>query len=114
VVEVRGSVVTVPLVGWVPLHPPDAAHDCASFALHCNVARVPMTMLLFVAASVTAGFAAALAAGSVGAVWTDDDCPQAANADNAAHPRIPRNKREAVGLRPTNFIRCFPCDLRWR
>jgi hypothetical protein len=128
-------VVTVPLVGWLPLHPPDAAHVCAFFALHCNVAGVPMTMLLFVATSVTAGVAAPLAAGSVTAVWPGDDCPQAANAEKAAHPRIPRNRREApaerkasrmlvvilvsrpdfkensdprLGLRPTNFIRCFP------
>jgi hypothetical protein len=128
-------VVTVPLVGWVPLHPPDAAHVCASFALHCKVAGVPMTMLLLVAASATAGFAAPLAAGSGRADWPADDCPQAANAENAAHPTIPRSKREAaaernasrmlvvilvsrpdfeensdpkLGVRPTNFIRCFP------
>jgi hypothetical protein len=57
-------VVTVPLIGWVPLHPPDAAHVCASFALQRKVAGVPMAMLLLVATSVTAGFAALLAAGS--------------------------------------------------
>jgi len=100
-----------------------------------------MAMLLFVATSVTAGFAAPLAAGSVRDVWTEDDCPQAANAENAAHPKTPRNRREAAaqrrvdrtlmmnlvshpdcnensdlrrGLRSTLFIVCFPCDLRWR
>ncbi len=98
-VAVRGSVVTVPLVGWVPLHPPVAAHVCASFALQCNVAGVPMAMLLFVATSVTAGFAAPLAAGSERAVWSEDDCPQAANAENAAHPKTPRNRREAAAQR---------------
>jgi hypothetical protein len=141
VVAVRGSVVTVPLVGWVPLHPPDAAQVCASFALHCNVAGVPMAMLPFVATSVTAGFAALPAAGFARADWPEDDCPQAANADNAAHPTTPRHRREAAaqrranrtlpmklashpdineisdlrrGLRSTRFIVCFPCDLRWR
>jgi hypothetical protein len=134
-------VVTVPLIGWVPLHPPDAAHVCASFALQRKVAGVPMAMLLLVATSVTAGFATLLAAGSDRVVWTEDDCPQAANAENAAHPKIPRNRREAAaqrrangtllmnlvshpdfneisdlrrGVRSTLFIDCFPCDLRWR
>jgi hypothetical protein len=66
VVAVRGSVVAVPVVGWVPVHPPDAAQACASFALHCNVTRVPMATLLLAATRVTAGFAAAPpAAGSV-------------------------------------------------
>jgi hypothetical protein len=135
-------VVTVPVVGWVPLHPPDAAQVCASFALQRNVAGVPLVMLLFVATSVTAGFAALLlAAGSESVVWLEDDCPQAANAENAAHPKIPRNRREAaaqrrvnrtllmnlvsrpdvnensdlrLGLRSTLFIGYFPCDLGWR
>jgi len=96
VVAVRGSVVAVPLVGWVPLHPPDAAQVCASFALHCNVVAVPMATLLLVATKVTAGFAAAVAAGSVVLVWTDDDCPHAANAENAAHPSAARTRREAL------------------
>jgi hypothetical protein len=100
-----------------------------------------MAMLLFVATRVTAGFAALLAVGSARAVWTEDDCPQAANVENAAHPKIPRNRREAAaqrrvnrtllmnlvsrpdvneysdlrpGLRSTLFIVCFPCDLSWR
>jgi len=98
-----------------------------------------MVMLLFDATSVTAGFAALVGAGSERAVWPEDDCPQAANAENAVHPKIPRSRREAaaerkasrmlvvilvsrpdcnsdprLGLRPTNFIMCVPCDLRWR
>ena len=133
--------VTVPLVGWVPLHPPDAAQVCASCAVQRNVAGVPMAMLLFVATSVTAGFAALLTAGSESVVWLEADCPQAANAENAAHPKIPRNRLEAaaqrrvnrtflmnlvsrpdvnefsdlpLGLRSTLFIVCFPGDLSWR
>jgi hypothetical protein len=74
VVALRGSVVAVPLVGWVPLQPPDAAQVCASFAFHCNVARVPMTTLLLVATRVTAGIAAVLVAGFERVVWPDDDC----------------------------------------
>jgi hypothetical protein len=37
VVDVRGSVVRVPLVGWEPLHPPDAAQLCALVTFHCKV-----------------------------------------------------------------------------
>jgi hypothetical protein len=65
VVAVRGSVVAVPLVGWVPAHPPDAAQVWAFFAFHCNVARVPMATLPLVATRVTAGFAVLPAARSV-------------------------------------------------
>jgi hypothetical protein len=96
VVAAKGSVVAVPLVGWVPLHPPDAAQVCASFALHCSVARVPMATLLLVATRVTAGFAALVLAGSVPVVWTDDDCPHAVNAENAAHPSTQRRRREEL------------------
>jgi len=95
VVAVSGSVVAVPLVGWVPLHPPEAEQDCASFALHCNVVAVPMATLLFVATRVTAG----LAVPAMGAVWVvslDDDWPHAANADNVTHASAQRMRREAL------------------
>jgi hypothetical protein len=95
VVAVSGSVVAVPLVGWVPLHPPDAEQVCASFALHCNVVAVPMTTLLFVATKVTAGFAVP-ANRLVWVVWLDDDCPHAANTDNVTHPSAQRMRREAL------------------
>jgi hypothetical protein len=74
VVAVRGSVVAVPLIGWEPLHPPDAVQVCAAFALHCNVVAVPLVTLLLAATRVTAGFAAAVPAGSVTVVWPDEDC----------------------------------------
>jgi hypothetical protein len=73
VVEVSGSVVAVPLVGWVPAQPPEAVQVCASVALHCNVAAVPMVTLLFVATSVTAGCAVP-PAGFVADVRLEDDC----------------------------------------
>jgi hypothetical protein len=37
VVDVRGSVDTVPLVGCVPLQPPDAVQLCAEVAFHFKV-----------------------------------------------------------------------------
>jgi hypothetical protein len=46
----------LPLVGWEPLHPPEAVQLCTSVALHCKVAALPATMLLLVATRVTAGF----------------------------------------------------------
>jgi hypothetical protein len=57
VFAVRGLVAIVPLVGWAPLHPPEAMQDCAPDALHCKVAAVPLGTLLFWATSVTAGLA---------------------------------------------------------
>ena len=85
----------VPLVGWLPLQPPDAVQLCASFALHCKIVEVPMATLVFVAASVTDGFAATLAPGAVKAeVSADDDCPHADKADSAANARSNCNGRE--------------------
>jgi len=46
VVAVSGSVVALPLVGWAPLHPPEAEQDCASWAFHCRVVAIPMGTLL--------------------------------------------------------------------
>lgn len=71
VVPVSGSVVTLPLVGWAPVHPPDAVQVWASFALHCNLAGVPIATLLVFAVRATAGLTMLLAAGLV---WLDDDC----------------------------------------
>jgi hypothetical protein len=61
VVAVSGSVVAVPLVGWAPFQPPEATQDCASCALHCNVAADPTATLLLTATSETAGLAAVTA-----------------------------------------------------
>jgi hypothetical protein len=55
-----------------------------------------MATLLSVATRVTAGFAALVLAGSVPVVWTDDVCPHAANAENAAHASAQRTTREAL------------------
>ena len=63
----------VPLVGWVPAQPPEAVQVCASVALHCKVAAVPMATLLFVATRVTAGCAMP-PAGFVADVWLEEDC----------------------------------------
>jgi hypothetical protein len=100
-------VVIVPLVGWVPLHPPDAVQDCAPDALHCRVVAVSLGTLVLFATSVTAGFAVPLgaavvavlpleelAAEGLACVSADDDSPQAASAANAAHPSAQRNTRQ--------------------
>jgi hypothetical protein len=62
VFSVRGLVFIVPLVGWVPLQPPEALQDCAPVALHCKLAEVPLVTLLFFATRVTAGLATSLPA----------------------------------------------------
>ena len=81
---IKGSVVTVPVVGWVPLHPPDAVQVSAYFALHCNVAGVPMATLLFMAVSVTTGFVATLLGPINPLTWLLDDCPHAVSVAIAA------------------------------
>jgi hypothetical protein len=67
-------VVTLPLVGSVPLQPPEAMQVRAFIALHCNVAGLPATTLLLVATSVTAVILVPLPVGSLIVVWPDDDC----------------------------------------
>jgi hypothetical protein len=62
-------VVTVPLVGCVPLQAPDAVQVCAYFALHCKVAGVPTATVLLVAASVTTGFEAAPMGPVISPTW---------------------------------------------
>ncbi len=111
-VAVRGLVVIVPVVGWAPLHPPEAVQDCALVVLHCKVVAVFLGTLVLFATSVTAGFAVPLAAAVVAVppvgelpveelaveglacVSADDDSPQAASAANAAHPSAQRNTRQ--------------------
>jgi hypothetical protein len=60
VVAIRGSVLTVPLVGWAPFHPPEALLAWAEVALHCRVVAVPLTTLLCFATRLTVGFAVLL------------------------------------------------------
>src|SRR3979490_1248998 len=52
------------------------------------------TVLLF-ATRVTAG-AELPGVGPVTVVWPDDDCPHAANAENAAHPSAQRTRRDTL------------------
>jgi hypothetical protein len=105
VFAVRGLVVIVPLVGWAPLHPPEAMHECAPVVLQCKVVELPLGTLVLFAARVTAGFAvsleAAVAVLTVEELVFDvsaDDSPQAASAANTAHPSAQPNTR------PTNPI----------
>jgi hypothetical protein len=106
VFAVRGLVVNVPLIGWSPLHPPEALQDCALVALHCKVVELPLGTLLFLAIRVTAGFAVPLELAVavlpveelVADVSADDDSPQAASAANTAHPSVHPNTR------PTKLI----------
>jgi hypothetical protein len=104
VLAVRGLVVIVPLIGWAPLQPPEAMHDCAPVARHCKIVELPLGMLAFFAVRVTAGFAVSLEAAvvvlpavlPVEALVVDvsaDDSPQAASAANTAHPSAHPNTR---------------------
>jgi hypothetical protein len=57
-------VVVVPVVGNVPLQPPEAAQELALEALHCSVTGVPMATVVSLAFKVTNG--GATTAGVVG------------------------------------------------
>jgi hypothetical protein len=85
-------VVTVPLVGCAPLQAPDAVQVSAYFALHCNVAGVPMATVLFMAASVTTGLETALLGPVNSPTWLFDDCPHAVSTEIAAQA-IAQRKR---------------------
>ena len=115
---VRGLVVIVPLIGWAPLHPPEAMHDCAPVALHCKVVELPLVTLVLFAASVTAGFAvpleAAVAVLPVEEPVADvsaDDSPQAASAANTAHPSAQPNTRPTNPISRLRDFRLAPLPL---
>ena len=119
VFAVRGLVVIVPLVGWAPLHPPEAMHECAPVVLHCKVVELPLGTLVLFAARVTAGFAvsleAAVAVLTVEELVFDvsaDDSPQAASAANTAHPSAQPNTRPTNPIpRLRDFRRLHPLPL---
>ena len=85
----------MPVVGTVPVQPPDAVQDSALEAFHCRVTDAPMATLLSSACRLTDGAVAVLAAAAgliapvVPVKAFDDDCPlQAASALRAVIPRI--------------------------
>jgi hypothetical protein len=104
-------VVVVPVVGSVPLQPPEAAQVCALAAFHCSVTEAPMTTLFSLAFNVTDGGATGAGGGATGAgggaigagggttvsvpaastdcVWAE--YPHAASALSAANPSIDFN-----------------------
>lgn len=54
-VPVSAPVVSVPLVGLVPLHPPEAVQEVASVELQVSVAEPPRAAVVGFAVSVTVG-----------------------------------------------------------
>jgi hypothetical protein len=97
----------VPLVGNVPLQPPEAVQLSALEAFHCSVTDAPMATLLSFACRATVG-AVAAAAGLIAAVVpvkaSDDDCPlQAASALRAVIPRIDLMTNAALTRRLPQF-----------
>ena len=98
VVAVRGSVLSVPLVGWVPDQPPEAVQLCAFRASHFNVTGFPMTTLLGIGCRVTTGGAPVpeFELGGKAFVWLQD-----ARHANAAALIVQRPRH---ALRPTKLI----------
>jgi len=84
-------VVIVPVVGTVPLQPPDAVQVSALEAFHCSVTDAPMATLLSFDCRLIVGTATGVlaVAAVVPVKASDDDCPlQAASALTAVIPRI--------------------------
>jgi hypothetical protein len=104
---VRGGLVIVPVVGSVPLQPPEAVQVSALEAFHCSVTDAPMATLLSFACRLTLGAVATatgLAAEVVPVKASDDDCPlQAANALRAVIPRIALMTKTAQTRRLLQF-----------
>jgi len=99
VVDVRGAVDKLPLVGCVPLQPPDAVQVCALLALQVNVALSPIGTVLGVNCSWMAGFPAAVAAAASLKWFNEFWSPQAASAAIAVNPSTQRDRPEATALR---------------
>jgi hypothetical protein len=88
-------VVAVPLVGCVPLQPPEAAQDCALVVVHFSVVEEPGATLGFIATSEMAGIAA-LAAALRSTVSPVAELPHAAKVENTAPAIAKRDKRSTM------------------
>jgi hypothetical protein len=123
-------VVVVPVVGNVPLQPPDAAQLLALVALHCNVTGAPMATILSLAFKVTNGGATTvgvaaplggvLLVGPLLAVVVSafELIPHAAREPSAANPSIDFNAsaNPKLRLRRIELIRVSQdfCDKFFR
>jgi hypothetical protein len=92
---VNGSVVVVPLIGCVPLQPPEAEHTCAFVAFHLSVAGVPGGTLGLIAWRVTAGFTT-LPGELESTVWLLAELPHAAKVESTAQTVRHCNRRETL------------------
>jgi hypothetical protein len=109
VVDVRGSVDTVPLVACVPLQPPEAVQLFAEVAFHFKVVEWPIATLLGFNSRVMAGTAEVESESlpELNEFWW-----QAARAVTSAHPIVPRTRCEIHGrlelLRSRTEVMRFP------
>jgi hypothetical protein len=90
VVAVRFEVVVEPLVGWAPLHPPDAMQLCALVAFHSKVTERPMATVLVLGERVTTGTALGAELGEVGLTCACWQAAKAASIEKASSQRSPR------------------------
>jgi len=92
VFAISAAVDNVPVVGWLPLQPPEAIQLWALFTFHVNVAERPAATVVGLNCKLMAGFAELAAPLSLPAkeFWSS---PHAARAAMAAKPQIHRAKR---------------------
>ena len=95
----------VPLVGTVPLQPPEAVHEVAFAELQVKVATLPLVT------DVGTALNEAVGAGGDGVTGTDPDPPQAANTAAAAIVNTVFNNRELIFRFP--YV-VFGGLLRWK
>jgi hypothetical protein len=94
VVVVNGSVVAVPEVGWVPLHPPDAVQVCEFADDHSRSAVLPAVTVLLVAVKVSVGADWVPPVDPVLPLLVSEEAPppQAASADRTIEANAQRSR----------------------
>ena len=87
----RGGVAVVPLVGSVPLQPPDATQASALEASHCRLTDEPMATLVSLAFNVSDGGGTTALVPVLSTVCGCKEEPQAASTLSATNPTMEFN-----------------------
>jgi hypothetical protein len=101
----------VPVIGRVPLQPPEAVHEAAFEALHCRVTVAPMATLASLAFNVSDGGKATAETPEVSNVEpTEVPRSHAASAVRAANPKMNFNANAVLAewLRRIELIMRLP------
>jgi hypothetical protein len=109
----RGSVVTVPEVGWLPLQPPEAMQDCAFAEVHFKVAGLPTATAAVAAVKLKVGIEVLVALVVPASFSTAEPWPQAAKADTTISVSELWISRESNREPPIRLERGLTPIKRW-